>query len=581
MKKVLAFVVSLALLVSGVAFADGAYVAGVYTAAQNGNNGPVTVEVTFSDSAIEAVAVTEHSETAGICDPAISKIPEKIVAEQSLAVDTVTGATNTSKAILAAVADCVAQAGGDVETLKTKTDDSSALVSKVVEADIVIIGAGGSGLSAALSAMDNGASVIVVEKAAGPGGTTAMSSGLVQVAGTEQQAKAGIVGDSWEIYAADIFAKGGELGNKEIIDTICQGANGMYEWVQTHGITWNPEIQQKHGEDVTYLRTVAPIAPEGFKGALGGVFTMTFAEEAEKMGATILLNTKADELLMEDGKCIGVHAVNAEEGIDYTIKGQAVLVCTGGFAANSVLANEVYPDFDVENSDYRAYAGALGEGMMMAREIGADLVHMQYMKILMSSDGPAVSNKDAIIVNEAGSRFVSENMGTQEMAETFLTQPGDHGFIIFDSRSTTASAEDIQAMIEKGAVAAADTIEELAAAIGVDAETLKAEVENYNKEVAGEAEDAFGRTAFGNTIEEGPFYAAERHVRLHYTMGGIKIDKAARVIDTAGNVIPGLYAAGETTGGVHGNYRVGANALSEILVMGRVAGAEAAKALVK
>lgn len=581
MKSFLALLMALMMLFTGAIAEQPAFTPGSYSASANGMMGEVKVDVVFTDNTIESVTITEQNETPSIAQAALDKIPSEIVQYQSLAVDTVTGATMTSNAILDAVKQCVTLAGGSVDALMVPiVKEEKAAEVKELEADIVIVGAGGAGLSAAISASEHGASVIVVEKMAAVGGTTALSSGFVQVPGTQQQADAGITGDTWEIYANDIYNRGSQLGNKEIIDTICKNAYSMMEWLAGNGINWNPQIQNKHGEDVTYLRTIAPIAPEGHSGALGAVLTNTMASKAQELGAQIIFNAKAHTILMEDGKAVGIAASDRENGIEYTIKAAAVIVATGGFAANSEMYNRFNPDFSVENSDYRAFSGSLGEGVVMAEAAGAALVDMQQAKILVSSGGPAAATSNAIYVNENGERFVDETAKTEIVTAEMIKQAGDHGYMIYDSQTLKETPEQIAEMVAAGSVVAADTLVELAQAMGMDAAALEASVASYNKIIAGEA-DAFGRVKAGSAIEVGPFYAAERHVRLHYTNGGIKIDKDAHVYSTADAIIPGLYAAGETTGGVHGTYRVGANALSEVLVMGRIAGATAVAEMAK
>ena len=212
----------------------------------------------------------------------------------------------------------------------------------------------------------------------------------------------------------------------------------------------------------------------------------------------------------------------------------------------------------------------------MGEAAGAALSDMQYMKILISGGGSVSSTQNAIYANEEGNRFVAEDAKTDVLADAFLEQTNDHAYMIYDSRAVGEVTEAVQGMITSGEMVVADTLDALAGQLNVDAQNLTRTVAEFNKVVSGQAEDAFGRSKFGDTIEQGPFYATERHVRMHYTMGGLKIDKDTHVLSTEDAIIPGLYAAGETTGGIHGNYRVGANALSEIFVMGRVAGHTAA-----
>ena len=578
MNTMLAVLMALLLaLPTGVA-AESVFVPGTYQASAKGMVGDITLETTFDDSTIQSIVIISQNETPTIGGPVLESLPAQIIANQSLNVDIVTGATMTSNAVLAAVRQCVEMAGADPETLMTRNEPTEVVLNQQeLETDVVIIGAGGAGLSAAVAAAEKGVRVTVVEKMSSVGGTTALSSGLVQVAGTAQQEAAGITGDNWEVFANDIYTRGSEQGNLEIIKYICKNANDTADWLSQHGINWNPEIQQKHGEDVTYLRTIAPIAPEGFSGALGGVFTQTLSEEAEKLGSVILLNTKADQILMDKNGANGIHAVNQKDHIEYTIQAKSVIIATGGFAANSQMAHDYDPDFPADNTDFRAFPGSLGEGIVMGKEAGADVVDMQYMKILLSSAGPAAKVADAIYVNEQGERFVAEDSKGEVLAAAINRQPNSHCYMIYDSRTVGEVTDQVQKMLDDGTLYSAETIEELAQKLGMDAQNLRSAVDALNAAAKNKQSDAFGREKFGNTIEEGPFYAAERHTRLHYTMGGLKIDADTHVLDTQGQIISGLYAAGETTGGIHGTYRVGAYALTDILVMGRTAGANAAE----
>ncbi len=555
---------------------EGKFTPGTYTATGKGNNGDVTVSVTFSADAITEVTVGEHGETAGISDPAIDRIPAAIVDGQTLAVDTVSGATNTSKAILAAVEDCVKQAGGDVEALKVAAEDNEKEQETVeLTADVVVVGGGGAGLAAAVSAGENGAKVILVEKMSDVGGATSLSSGLMLVADTEQQKAAGITEDSLETYIEDVYTRSGEIGDKELITLLCTSANDTMAWLGQHGIVWSDKVQQK--PDCTYPRTHSPIKPEDAKGALGDVFTRALQKEAvEKYGAEILLNTEALELLYENEKVCGIIAENSAESTRYEIRAKNVILATGGFAGNPDMARS-YDKAIPDNADYYAHPGATGDGIVMAQTIGADVTGMEYIKSILSRTGVTRDITNAIFVNAEGNRFFDEDGKAEDLNAAIYNQTNSNCYMVYDSRTVGEVTEKVQKMLDEGTLFVGDTLEQLAAEIGVDGANLAKTVEEYNAVINGEKEDPFGRTTLGNTIEEGPFYAAERHVQVHYTMGGLKIDKDARVINTEGEPIDGLFAAGEVTGGIHGEYRIGGNSLTEIFVFGRIAGANAAK----
>ncbi|HWQ50838.1 MAG TPA: FAD-dependent oxidoreductase, partial [Terriglobales bacterium] len=540
-KAFLALVLTLAMLATGCAQQTGPgeaaelYKEGAYTASAQGNNAAVTVETVFSKDAIVSVTVKEHSETAGISDAPIAQIPEAIVAGQTLAVDAVTGATNTSKAILAAVEDCVRQAGGDPELLKQGgPSEETPFETEALETDVVIIGAGGAGLAAAVSAGENGARVIVIEKMPDVGGAMSLSSGLMLVAGTEQQKAAGITGDSQQVYIDDIYARSGGKGDLGLITTLCTSANGAMTWLGQNGLVWSDEVQTK--PDCSFPRTHLPIKPEGATGALGDVYVKALQKSAtENYGAQILLNTKGVELMQDEaGRVVGVVAENAADGIRYEISAASVVMATGGFAGNPDMARS-YDKMIPDNADYYAHPGATGDGIVMGQAVGAELIGMEYIKSILSRTGATREIKNAIFVNAEGNRFFDEDGKAEDLNAAIYAQANSNCYMIYDSRTVGEVTESIQKMLDNGTLFVGETLEELAGKIGVDGTNLVKTVETYNPVAKGETADAFGRTTLGNTIEVGPFYAAERHVQVHYTMGGLKINSTAQVIGADGS----------------------------------------------
>ena len=284
---------------------------------------------------------------------------------------------------------------------------------------------------------------------------------------------------------------------------------------------------------------------------------------------------QATELLVEEGRVVGVKAVDTQSGTEYEYRGEkGVILASGGFAADIERCRSYNANIP-EDIGTTNHAGATGDGIDMAIAIGAATEGIEYVQMLpVSGNSISGSIENQIFVNIEGNRFVREDGPRDVMSNAILEQPDKYMYMICDQREVDngITGMNAYAMLEAGKVFCADTLEELAQKIGVDGANLVQTVAAYNEEVTAGAEDAFGREVFGLTIEVGPFWAsAQQRPVLHHTMGGVKIDVDTRVIDTQGNPIPGLFAAGEVTGGVHGSNRLGGNACADIFVFGRIA----------
>lgn len=541
------------------------YTAGEYTASAAGMNGDVTVKVVVGDDAITSVEVTEHNETPSISDPAIEKIPAAIVESQSLAVDTVSGATITSKAILAAVEECMKAAGADIEALKAAPSASEPAeepaVAEDVTTDIVVVGGGGAGMTAAIKAKAAGADVILVEKMAALGGNTAMATTAYYAVNSRTQV---------------------EQGSEETVET-------MYEWLMEKPALapMNAEashlVAEKSGEAINWMMDIGAdfgrvfnrFAHSPTDGSAPGVSIVSALQsEMDKMELDYRLETKANEIVMEDGKIAGV-TVTGPEG-DYTIHAKAVILCAGGFANNK----EMLGQYDARWADLgcSSSAGQNGDGILMGQAVGADVVDMANIKVnpsvyyngdqLISMS--TLRSNGGIMVNKEGKRFANEQGIYTQQSAALLEQPDQVAYMVFD-----ATMLDIGLMAtynENGYFVSAPTIEELAEKMGIDPAGLAATVETYKTYVANGVDEEFGRTNFTITFENPDFYAVEIHPAAQGTFGGLKVNLDAQVIDTNGQVIPGLYAAGENAGeGTQGECP-----LVENTVFGTIAGEDAA-----
>ena len=546
----------------------GIYTPGTYTGTAAGKNGDVKVEVTFSANAIDSVKVVEHSETAGISDGAIENIPAAIVENQSLAVDTVSGATITSDAILKAVADAVAQAGGDVEALKNAAAPAGEKEAKELSADVIVVGGGGAGMSAATRLAQLGKSVILVEKSGFLGGAISVSGGNQVVMGSQLQIDNGVADDSVESMVADFEANGANKNNKEILTLFAENVGATTDWlVASCGVTFEEGLHQlgeySHNRELAYTGG-------------GAGFAEAMRKAVEEAGVQVLLNTKAESLIADNGTVTGVKAASSDA--DYTLTAGNVVLATGGYGANKDMLTD-----EMKSALYYGPASSTGEGIQMAQAIGAQTANMEYGKRYPNgievSEGMAKSTiagnivgwtMSAILVNKDGNRVVNEKASNRTILEEELKQEGGELYLLLDAETFEAwkaklapagiSDADIEKYLEANGTttpvfAHGETLEEAAAAAGINADNLKATVEKYNGFVAKGSDDDFGRAAtyLTKTIGEGPYYIVEQKPRFATTMGGLVINTSMQVLNESGEPISGLYAAGENCGQVMGD----------------------------
>lgn len=485
------------------------------------------------------------------------------------------------------------------------------------EVDVLIIGAGGAGLSAAVSATENNASVIVVEKMAMTGGNTIRSGGAFNSVDPEGQAEtlmddslrstvekllavepvsdehAALIEtvrqqyeeytssgseslfDSAEWHALQTLDAGDYIGNVELVLALTTHTLETKKWLSENGTQWDPQIR-------TVIGALWNRSAQTTNGS-GADFIQALSNSAIENGASLYLETKAEALLFEDGKVTGATLTNAN-GETVTVKAKSVILATGGFAANvdmRVQYNTEWPDLS-DSIATNNHPGATGDGIIMAQEVGADLVDMQWIQLMplypVSGGGISGYVNNAIYVNKEGNRYVNEDNRRDVLASAALNQTDATFFVINDMHeveSVQIAQENLDYMVSNGMLFKGDTVEELAENMGVPAENLKATIDAFNASVDAQA-DEFGRTTWGSKLDEAPYYAASYTPAVHHTMGGVRINTNAEVLNEEGSVIDGLFAAGEVTGGIHGTNRVGGNAVPDALVFGKIAGANAA-----
>ena len=552
-----------------VALADAAD--GTYSATAQGFGGDITVDVTLSGGKIADVKIVGDSETPGLGAVAVEKMPAQLLEAQSADVDGVAGATVSTSAIRAAFGDALAKAGVDASTLvKQVAAQTAEKTQETRDVDVVIVGAGGAGMSAAITAKQQGKTVLLLEKMPYVGGNTTKATGGMNAAETHYQAEQGIT-DSVEQFVEDTMKGGHNINNPDLVRTLAEKSADAINWLDEIGAPL-PKVSFSGG--ATNARIHAPADGSG----VGSYLVNCFSETMEKLGIEVLLETKANEIIMVYGAAAGVKAESPDK--ELTINAKAVILTTGGFGANEEMYCTYRPD--LRGTVTTNAPGATGDGIVMAQAVGADLVDIDQIQLhptveqatsMLITEG--VRGDGAILVNQSGVRFVNELQTRDVVSAAELEQEGQYAYVIFD-QNLREGLKATEKYIKNGIVTEGETIEALAEKLGIDPAVLAKTLADWNDAVAAGEDKEFGRTTgMEHDLSKAPYYAIKVAPGIHHTMGGVKINTNTQVIDTNGNVIPGLFAAGEVTGGVHGGNRIGGNAVADIVVYGRIAGANA------
>lgn len=436
--------------------------------------------------------------------------------------------------------------------------------------DVVVIGAGGAGLSAAIAAREAGAAnVIVFEKMPFPGGNTIRATGGMNAVGTEQQARIGI-NDTAELFFNDTMRGGNHINNPALVRIMVEQSAPAVAWLTAMGADLN-DVGRLGGASANRAHR-----PTG--GAMvGPEVTATLVRRAGEMNIPIITEANVTGINTSGGRVSGV-VVN-HNNRNHTVRANAVVLATGGFGANNEMAASLVPA--LRGFATTKHPGSTGEAILMAERAGAALVDMEQIQTHPTyAPGremitEAVRGNGAIMVNRGGQRIADE-MGTRDVVSAaILAQEGGVAYLVFDY-TIRRSLAVIEGYIARGFVFEGATPEALAAAFGSNGAVLAETITRYNAAVAAGNDAEFGRTSMPRSISVGPFYAIQITPAIHHTMGGVQIDEQTRVIAANGNPIPGFFAAGEAAGGVHGAERLGGNAMADIIVFGRIAGANAA-----
>ena len=596
-------------------------VSGDFTGTAKGFGGDVSVTLTLTDGAITGCTAEGKDETQGVGSEAIAKMPGEIAESGSIAVDGVSGATVTSTAIKEAAAAALTAAGLNPDDYKTAVENNATAEDSTVDADVVVVGAGGAGMTAAITAAAEGKSVVILESQSMVGGNSVRATGGMNAgktvyqdenefgesAGVEKTLKtaaekyadnetitalAKTVSEQWAAYQAnptgyfdsvelmelDTMIGGKGINDPELVETLCANSADAIDWLDEHGITLH-NVSSFGGASVKRIHR--PVNAEGKTVSVGSYMIPLLEENCEKAGVKMMLDTTATEILTDaNGAAVGVKATGAS-GETVTVNAKAVVLASGGFGANLDMVVKYKPElkgFMTTNAP-----GIQGQGIEMAQAIGAATVDMDQIQIHPTVEANTAAliteglrGDGAVLINAEGKRFIDE-VGTRDVVSAAeIAQTGSYSWLVVDQAMVDASSV-IQGYIKKGYTVTGETYEELGKAMGVDAAAFAETMDKWNGYVEAKNDPDFGRTSFANPLNTAPYYAIKVTAGVHHTMGGLKINTNTEVLKADGSVIPGLFAAGEVTGGVHGANRLGGNAVADFTVFGRIAGAAASK----
>ena len=590
-----------------------------YTGTAQGMGGEVSVTLTIENGVITDCVATGDKETDGIGSVVIAQFPAQVVEGNTINLDAVSGATITSNAFIEAAKAALTAAGLNPDDYMTKVA-AAAAGDVTKEADVVIVGAGGAGMTAAMTASDAGKSVIILESQAMVGGNSVRSTGgmnaaktvyqdeneFAEGAGVEKMLKsaadnyadnefitslAATVAQQWADYQAnpvgyfdsvelmelDTMVGGKGINNPELVKTLVEGTAPAIDWLDENGMSLH-NVAAFGGASVKRIHR--PVNEEGKVVSVGAYLVPLMEKACQDRGVEFILNTTADTILTDaNGQAVGVSGTD-KDGNTVTVNAKAVVLATGGFGANLDMVASYKPElkgFMTTNAP-----GIQGQGIAMATAIGAATVDMEQIQIHPTVEANTAAliteglrGDGAILVNANGERFTDEVSTRDKVSAAEIAQPGSFSWLIVDQAMADAS-NVIQGYITKGYTKQGATYEELAKEIEVDPAAFAATMEKWNGCVEAKTDADFGRTSFANPLNTAPYYAIKVSAGVHHTMGGVVINSSTEVLKEDGSVIPGLFAAGEVTGGVHGANRLGGTAVADFVVFGRIAGSSAA-----
>ena len=551
-----------------------------------GKHGDITVAVTFDAGKIQDIKIVKNAENPILAKKVFTDLKDQVVALSSTDVDLISGATFSAKGFIDAVNDAAKKAGVTLAKADKKALKKAAReLPKTSNYDVVVIGAGGAGFSAAITARNAGANVVLLEKMPAVGGNSLISGAEMNVAKNWVQPKLGINDDSPELHAQDTFKGGDGKGDMKVINVMTHQALDAAKWCRDYlGVRFEDDNLFFFGGH-SRKRALIPV------GHTGTEFIAKFQARADELGIPVITNMKAEELIKDkDGRVVGVKATM--DGSEYTFNAKGgVVLATGGFGANPEMVKKYNPKID-ERFKTTDAPGTTGEALYMAERAGAQLVNMGYIQTYPICDpisGAIELIADArfdgaIMLNQEGKRFVEELQRRDVLSEAILNQTGQYCWVLWNdnigkiSNTVKAHANEYEAFTKQGIMTTCDDLKCIADFTKIPFDQLQKTVKRVS-DMAGKGNDKdFNHRAGLMDMQQGKYYVIKAVPSTHHTMGGVRINEKAEALTAEGKVIPGLWAAGEVTGVTHGTNRLGGNAYTDIIVFGRIAGEAAAKA---
>ena len=543
----------------------GKFKSGMFRETVQDENNELGINVSLETDRITDIVLESQEGLDVTFVSSFEEIRTRILDANTPHVDAVSGATTQSEAVKKAVTKAMAKSckalvleeGGSLEPPRY---------------DVVVIGSGGAGLAAAIQASDRDTKVLIVEKMSSIGGNTIKASVGMNAAGTRFQTMKGIDDCKEKFYQESL--KGGQgLNNPELLRSFVDNAPEAVEWLADRGIVLN-DITITGGMSID--RTHRPAD----RSAVGGFLISGLVRNISQRDIDVMLDTDVIDILMENGAVSGLRVKNEENEI-LTIYAKSIVVATGGFSANQEMVVKYRPELkDFVTTNHK---GATGSGIALLENIGAGTVDMGEIQIHPTVEqttsyliSEAIRGGGAILVSQKGERFFNEMETRDKVSAAIIGLPEHYAYIVFDEqvRLNNKAADEY---IGRGFVVSADSPRQLADKLNMDMHAFLATLERYNVFVEKQNDEDFGRkTALRHPIHEGPFYAIQIAPGVHHTMGGVTVNTNTEVLDVNNQVIPGVFAAGEVVGGIHGGNRIGGNAVADIIIFGTMAGRNAA-----
>lgn len=607
-KRLLSLLVVLCFAFSALAGAQAA-TTGVFMGEGKGMYDGLKVQVTLGEKGIEKIEVVENQETSPGW-PALEKIPAAIVESQSLKVDTLAGATRTSEGIIAAVTDALTKAGVDLAPYQKEAAQAGESLESYYPVmgsvelpaswdesyDVVVVGGGFAGLAAAYASAKNGVSTVLVEKLSTTGGNSAINGGqyasYISIRAEELQKKLDLVPDTAEKHIEDTLKGGDNMGTPKLVRNMVYASPFYFNLLLENGLVIR-ETLARPGGHYGYRTYVT-------ENQVGSDITNLQLKMLKETDAKIELETKMVEIYRTrdaENRVVGIRVLT-KDGFKNIQANKGVILATGGFSANVAMREVQVPYLNGDIPTTNNPAASTGEGIYLAQAIGANTVQMSNIQRYPFADantgvldgfavwpftGPSYG---IVYVDYQGNRYVNEG----ERRDVCANAAANSGFIstysvfTWDVIKGFAKESELEAGLKSGRVLSGATLSELADKINayaiqgqfpqVTAANLEETISKHNSYIDSGSDPDFGKVMTNTMvkIENGPFYAVSQFPSVHHTMGGLVVDEFTHVKDIYGQTIPGLFAAGEVTGGIHGTNRLGSNADADACGLGYVSG---------